>query len=177
MICPSTRIRKAAIFTGWWPNSSTRRCGSAINTNVPARWTAGCQPDPAAGLHAARGGKQSGPAFPARHQTELGQHRYEIFLTDAEQAWAADFVAGQNLSGRPTAGHPCRFGRHQEPRLAPLAAEKLHRAGPAAPQSGRTRHLFFGGPEEKADHEKIRRGRRQKLFFPKTQNLPAGGGA
>jgi hypothetical protein len=41
MTCPSTRIRKANGFTGWWQNSSTRRCGSAMNMNVPARWTAG----------------------------------------------------------------------------------------------------------------------------------------
>jgi len=55
MICPSTRIRKAAAFTGWWQrfiNAPVRlgheyECSGALD-----RWLT--KPDPSTGLHAAQ---------------------------------------------------------------------------------------------------------------------------
>ncbi|MGO9587576.1 MAG: glycosyltransferase family 9 protein [Limisphaerales bacterium] len=103
----------------------------------------------------------------------LPRHRYEVFLTDAEHAWAADFVTEQNLSGRPMLGVHVGSGgtKNLALRRWPLGhyLELVRRL--------RERHsklaiLFFGGPEEQADHEKIQTAAGgENLFFPKTRNL------
>lgn len=105
-------------------------------------------------------------------QPLLGQHRYEIFLTDAEQAWAADFVAGQNLSGRPMLGIHVGSGGTKNLALRRWPLENymglVRRLRESHPDLAL---LFFGGPEEQADHEKILAAGGENLFFPKTQNF------
>ena len=103
----------------------------------------------------------------------LGQHRYEIFLTDAEQAWAADFVAGQNLAGRPMLGVHVGSGGTKNLKLRRWPLENYI----GLVRRLRERHpdlalLFFGGPEEQADHETIQAAAGgEQLFFPHTRNL------
>ena len=103
----------------------------------------------------------------------LPRHQYEIFLTDAEHAWAADFVAGQNLTGRPMLGVHVGSGGTKNLKLRrwPLGnyLELVRRLRERHPQLA---ILFFGGPEEQADHEKISAAAGgENLFFPKTRNL------
>jgi heptosyltransferase III len=103
----------------------------------------------------------------------LPRHGYEVFLTDAEHAWAADFAAGQNLAGRPVLGVHVGSGgtKNLALRRWPLEnymelVRRLRQTHPGLAV------LFFGGPEEQADHERIQTmvgG--QDLFFPKTKNF------
>jgi ADP-heptose:LPS heptosyltransferase len=104
---------------------------------------------------------------------KLPAHDYELFLTDAEQAWAADFVATQNLSGRPLLGIHVGSGgtKNLALRRWPLEnyIELARRFRQSRPELG---ILFFGGPEEEADHKKIEvQAGGQNLFFPKTKNV------
>jgi heptosyltransferase-2 len=103
----------------------------------------------------------------------LPQHGYEVFLTDAEYAWAADFVAGQNLAGRPMLGVHVGSGgtKNLALRRWPLEnyLELVRRLRDRQPKLA---ILFFGGPEEQADHERIQAMVGGKdLFFPKTRNF------
>jgi ADP-heptose:LPS heptosyltransferase len=104
---------------------------------------------------------------------QLPAHGYELFLTNAEQAWAADFVATQNLSGRPLLGIHVGSGgtKNLALRRWPLEnyIELARRLRQDRPELG---VLFFGGPEEESDHEKIQaQDGGQNLFFPNTKNL------
>ena len=103
----------------------------------------------------------------------LPAHRYEIFLTEAEQAWAADFITRQKLSGRPLLGIHVGSGgtKNLALRRWPLEnyIELVRRLHQRRPEPG---ILFFGGPEEKTSHEKIQSALgADGLFFPKTENL------
>jgi len=103
----------------------------------------------------------------------LPQHRYDVFLTDAEHIWAADFLAEQKISGRPTLGVHVGSGgtKNLALRRWPLEhyLELVRRLRAARPELA---ILFFGGPDEQADHEQIRQsGDAGNLFFPKTKNL------
>jgi ADP-heptose:LPS heptosyltransferase len=104
---------------------------------------------------------------------KLPEHSYEIFLTETEQTWATDFVAQQNLGGRPLLGVHVGSGgtKNLALRRWPLEnyMELARRLRQSAPELG---ILFFGGPDEKDDHEKIRAlAGGENLFFPKTENL------
>lgn len=103
----------------------------------------------------------------------LSWYRYETFLTDVELAWAESFIAQQNLSWRPLLGVHVGSGgtKNLALRRWPLEnyLELIRRLREKEPGLA---ILFFGGPEEKADHEKIRTATGEKnLFFPKTENL------
>jgi heptosyltransferase-2 len=103
----------------------------------------------------------------------LPAHGCEIFLTGAEHAWAADFVNGQNLSRRLMLGVHVGSGgtKNLALRRWPLESylELVRRLRERQPELA---ILFFGGPEEQADHEKIRAAAGEKnLFFPKTRNF------
>jgi heptosyltransferase II len=103
----------------------------------------------------------------------LPRHGYEVFLTDNDHLWAADFIAGQNLSGRPMLGVHVGSGgtKNLARRRWPLGnyLELVRRLRERQPQLA---ILLFGGPEEQADHEKISAAvGGGNLFFPKTQNL------
>jgi heptosyltransferase II len=103
----------------------------------------------------------------------LPVHHYEIFLTEAEKAWAEDFVMREKLSARPLLGVHVGSGgtKNLALRRWPLESyiELAHRLRQSQPKLA---ILFFGGPEEKSDHEKIRQALGEEgLFFPKTENL------
>lgn len=103
----------------------------------------------------------------------LSQHRYELFLTDTERAWAADFVARQNIYWRPRMGIHTGSGDTKNLALRRWPLENyielvrhLRKKEPGLAV------LFFGGPQEGADHEKIQSALGgESLFFPKTENL------
>jgi len=104
---------------------------------------------------------------------KLSQYRCELFLADEEQAWATDFITRQNLSRRPLLGIHVGSGgtKNLALRRWPLEnyielVRQLRKKEPGLAV------LFFGGSEEKFDHEKIRRALGgENLFFPKTENL------
>jgi ADP-heptose:LPS heptosyltransferase len=104
---------------------------------------------------------------------QLPAHRHEIFLTEPEQDWAADFINRRNLTGRPLLGVHVGSGgtKNLALRRWPLQnyielTQRLHQNRPELAI------LFFGGPEEKADHEKIRaQVIGENLFFPQTDNV------
>jgi len=108
---------------------------------------------------------------------KLSDHRYELFLTDAERAWADEYVAQQNLQSRPMLGIHVGSGgtKNLALRRWPLEnyielVRRLHEKMPELAV------LFFGGPEEQRDHEKIQAMTSgAELFFPKTQNLRQAG--
>jgi ADP-heptose:LPS heptosyltransferase len=103
----------------------------------------------------------------------LSLHDYEIFLTEAEKVWAEDFVMREKLSARPLLGVHVGSGgtKNLALRRWPLEnyielARRLRQSQPELAV------LFFGGPEEKSDHEKIQTALgAENLFFPKTENL------
>jgi heptosyltransferase-2 len=100
-------------------------------------------------------------------------YRYEVFLTDAELTWAADFIARNNLSWRPLLGIHVGSGgtKNLALRRWPLGnyMELVRRLREKEPGLA---ILFLGGPEEAANHEKIREAAGgENLFFPKTENL------
>jgi ADP-heptose:LPS heptosyltransferase len=103
----------------------------------------------------------------------LSQYRYELFLTDVERAWAVDFIARQNLYWRPRLGIHVGSGgtKNLALRRWPLEnyIELVRRLRQKEPGLA---ILFFGGPQEQADHEKIKSALGgENLFFPKTENL------
>jgi heptosyltransferase-2 len=103
----------------------------------------------------------------------LPTYHYEVFLTKTEQAWAADFITRQKLSGQPMLGIHIGSGgtKNLALRRWPLEnyielARRLRQSQPDLAI------LFFGGLEEKAGHEKIRAlAGGENLFFPQTENL------
>lgn len=104
---------------------------------------------------------------------KLPAHAYELFLTDAERAWAEDFVTTQKFSGRPLLGIHVGSGgtKNLALRRWPLEnyIELARRLRQNRPEIG---ILFFGGPDEENDHEKIQsQVGGENLFFPRTQNL------
>jgi heptosyltransferase-2 len=104
---------------------------------------------------------------------KLPLHHYEIFLTEAEKAWAEDFVTHEKLSARPLMGVHVGSGgtKNLALRRWPLEnyielVRQFHKKEPSLAI------LFFGGPEEKSDHEKIRQVLgAENLFFPNAENL------
>jgi len=103
----------------------------------------------------------------------LPSHSYEIFLTDAERAWAENFIALEKLSGRKMLGIHVGSGATKNLALRRWPLENF-----IALASRCRQHwpdlaiLFFGGPEEKSDHEKIRAAAGgDNLYFPNTENL------
>lgn len=103
----------------------------------------------------------------------LPTHHYEIFLTETDQAWAADFVTRQNLSGRPVLGIHVGSGGTKNLALRRWPLENYIELACRLRQSQpELAVLFFGGPEEKTDHEKILTALgSENIFFPKTENL------
>lgn len=110
---------------------------------------------------------------PLGAKPKLPAHRYEIYLTESEQSWAGDFIARHKLSGRPLLGIHVGSGgtKNLALRRWPLAnyVELVRRLRHDRPDAG---ILFFGGPEEKVDHEKIRALTGDgDLLFPQSENL------
>ncbi len=103
----------------------------------------------------------------------LPSHRYEIFLTDAEKSWAVDFITRQNLAGRQLLGIHVGSGGTKNLALRRWPLENyIELARRLREKNLAPAILFFGGPEEKADHEKIRSvPGGENLFFPQTENI------
>jgi heptosyltransferase-2 len=110
---------------------------------------------------------------PAGARPRLPSHGYEIFLVDAELAWAAKFVAEQNLSGRPLLGIHIGSGGTKNLAQRRWSVENyLELVRQLQVKEPRLAILFFGGPEESAGHKKIRAAASgANLFFPKTENM------
>jgi ADP-heptose:LPS heptosyltransferase len=101
---------------------------------------------------------------------KLSPHRYELFLTEKENAWATAYVAEQSLQGRPLFGIHAGSGatKNLARRRWPLD-NYIELARRLREQRPELAILFFGGPGEKEDHEKIRAALGEgKAFFPQT---------
>jgi heptosyltransferase II len=103
----------------------------------------------------------------------LPSHCYEIFLTETEKAWGENFIAQEKLSGRRLLGIHTGSGATKNLALRrwPLDnyIELVRRLREAKPELA---VLFFGGPEEQRDYEKIRATPgTDKVLFPRTENL------
>ncbi len=103
----------------------------------------------------------------------LPAHHYEFFLTETDRAWAADFVTRQNLSGRQVLGIHVGSGGTKNLALRRWPLENYIELACHLRQSQpELAVLFFGGTEEKTDHEKILTALGgENIFFPKTENL------
>ncbi len=104
---------------------------------------------------------------------KLAKHRYELFLSDAAQATAADYIKKQDLSARPVLGIHVGSGgtKNLALRRWPLEnyAELVRRLHEKRPELA---VLFFGGPGEKQDHAKIQAAAgTDGVFFPNTKSL------
>lgn len=103
----------------------------------------------------------------------LPEHRYELFLANADHRWAADFIARQNLQARPMLGIHIGSGATKNLALRRWPVENyietVRRLQAAKPELA---ILFVGGPGEKKDHEKIRAALGDgKVLFPETDTL------
>ncbi len=104
---------------------------------------------------------------------KLGSHRYELFLSDAVRATAVDYIQKQNLGARPLLGIHVGTGgtKNLALRRWPLEnyIELVRQLRKKNPVLG---ILFFGGPGEKEDHEKIQTAAgTEGVFFPKTKSM------
>jgi len=103
----------------------------------------------------------------------LPRHEYELFLTGAEQKWAADFVAAHALAQKTVLGLHVGSGGTKNLALRRWPVEHfidlIQRLGDSHP---RVSVLLFGGPEEVEAHRKIlARVDRNRVFAPETANL------
>jgi len=102
---------------------------------------------------------------------KLPTHALEIYLTPEEQKWADNFLAQNHLAGKKWLGIHVGSGgtKNLALRRWPLEnyIELARRLRQSHPDLG---VLFFGGPEEKSDHEKIHLQLAQAIF-PPTKNL------
>jgi ADP-heptose:LPS heptosyltransferase len=104
----------------------------------------------------------------------LPRHETEIFTTPQEEAWANEYIATNQLAGKKLLGIHVGSGgtKNLALRRWPLGSylELVRRLRELEPE---TRFLFFGGPEEKADHDRIKGVLGEShLFFPATPNFP-----
>ncbi|MGO9199817.1 MAG: glycosyltransferase family 9 protein [Limisphaerales bacterium] len=103
----------------------------------------------------------------------LPEHDYEVYLSAAELAWAAEFIATERLSGRRLLGlHVGSGGTKNLPlRRWPLEhyQELLRRLERAWPDLA---VLLFGGPDEQAGHARLLAAAGAgRVRHPPTQNL------
>jgi len=103
----------------------------------------------------------------------LPRHEYEVFLSPADLAWAQAYLGGHNWAGRKRLGiHVGSGGTKNLPlRRWPLDhyLELLKRLRQAHPELA---VLFFGGPEEAKDHERIRsQTNPDQVLVAETANL------
>jgi lipopolysaccharide heptosyltransferase II len=104
---------------------------------------------------------------------KLSSHRYELFLSEIENTWATTYIAQQNLQGRRLFGIHVGSGatKNLARRRWPLD-KYIELARELREQRPDLAILFFGGPGEKEDHEKIRAALGDgKVFFPQTDTF------
>jgi heptosyltransferase-2 len=104
---------------------------------------------------------------------KLSSHRYELFLTEKEKAWAMAYVARQNLQGRRLLGIHVGSGSTKNLALRRWPLENyIELARQMSEEQPELAILFFGGPAEKEDHERIRAALSNgKAFFPETETF------
>lgn len=107
----------------------------------------------------------------------LSLHEMEVYLTNAEQAWAQHFLAANQLAGRPKLGIHVGSGGTKNLALKRWPLERwielLKRLTAERPDIA---VVMFGGPEEKEPHTHIRREiPSPNLFSPETRNLRQAG--
>jgi len=104
-------------------------------------------------------------------KTLLPRHETELFLTAAEEAWTNEFLGRHQLNGRKLLGIHVGSGgtKNLALRRWPLVnyIELVRRLRQETPETG---ILFFGGPDEQADHEQLL-ATLGPLNFPKTPGL------
>ena len=104
-------------------------------------------------------------------EQKLPAHQLELFLTPAEEKWAEDFLTRNGLAGKKWLGIHVGSGgtKNLALRRWPLEnyIELLRQLQSARPEVS---VLFFGGSEEQAGHEIIRRAL-PSAIFPPTKNL------
>lgn len=86
----------------------------------------------------------------------IQNHRYELFLSPNQLAWSEDFIQRNNLAGRILLGLHVGSGgtKNLALRRWPLAnyIELISKIQSARPDIS---VLLFGGPQERADHQKL----------------------
>lgn len=104
-------------------------------------------------------------------QRKLPAHALEIYLTPGEQKWADDFLGENKLAGKKWLGVHVGSGGTKNLALRRWPLENYIELARRLCQSHHELGvLFFGGPEEKADHEQIR-AQLPEAVFPPTKNL------
>jgi len=104
----------------------------------------------------------------------LPRHETEIFLPAAAEAWTKEYLTRHQLAGKKLLGIHVGSGgtKNLALRRWPLEnyIELVRRLRRAQPETG---ILFFGGPDERADHEQIQAALGgDHLYFPATPGLP-----
>lgn len=104
---------------------------------------------------------------------KLPSHRYELFLTEKENARAAAYVTQQNLQQRRLLGIHVGSGGTKNLALRRWPLENyIELARQLSEKQPDLAILFVGGPGEKKDHEKICAALGDgKVFFPETTNF------
>lgn len=104
---------------------------------------------------------------------KLSSHHYELFLKEKEEAWAAAYLAARKIQGRRLIGIHVGSGgtKNLALRRWPLDSY-IHLARRLREQRPGLAILFFGGPGETGDHEKIRSALGERdIFFPETDGF------
>ena len=103
-------------------------------------------------------------------QKKLPAHELEIFLTPAEEKWADDFLVQNGLAGKKWLGVHVGSGGTKNLALRRWPLANFIELARRLRTEKRLPVLFFGGPEEQADHERIRAAL-PAAIFPPTKNL------
>jgi ADP-heptose:LPS heptosyltransferase len=101
---------------------------------------------------------------------KLAQHELEIFLTADEHKWADDFLAQNELVDKKWLGVHVGSGGTKNLALRRWPLENHIELSQRLQKEKNLPVLFFGGPEEKLAHEKIRDAL-PSAIFPPTKNL------
>lgn len=101
---------------------------------------------------------------------KLPAHELEIFLTADEQKQADDFLVQNKLAGKKWLGVHVGSGGTKNLALRRWPLESFVELTRRLESEKNLPVLFFGGPEEQADHEKVRTAM-PAAFFPPTKNL------
>jgi ADP-heptose:LPS heptosyltransferase len=101
---------------------------------------------------------------------KLAKHELEIFLTLEEHVWANNFLAQHGLADKKWLGIHAGSGGTKNLSLRRWPLEYFIELTRRLQVEAGLPVLFFGGPGEQADHEKIRTALPSALF-PPTKNL------